>query len=1767
MKTKKLIALIVALTMIASVMPVIGASAADNVITVTATKSMTANICKASVADDDVKYSDSYDISSLYIYHSNWNQRSGYVGFDISNAFTDEQLTDAYTVKNASLTVNCAAVATVKQPAVSLAAIDNTKWSEGVYTEPSELNLPEYNQSTVLTTIPEGCVIVDEQDITSTGEVTFDVTDYLAENYVALKDKGVSFALISITRSIYSTDNIEVLKLLIEGKNGSVKPTLTIEMAKKASVSLELKDPTGKTLKTKDIPNLAEGNSYIPSDEDAPVTMEVNGVLYVRDEVSPLTLEAGVNSVTVTYSATEIQSVAAPENVPSNIAGNEPILPKTLTATAGNGAEIEVPVVWSTDADVNSITEKTTVTYTASVEGYSGKIEAEVLTYPCDHSVETYWYSGDDANSANFAYYNSLGYSYGNGTMIADCDFVANEGENKLIMYGGANTSSYSSTAAPIRFMQNQQNGKYVFEYYDGAWVLSSVPSEVGVNYRLRTEINVTDQTYRAYISADGGEFKEITKGSAKFRGSVSAIDRMLYTGSMEVTSHKTVWVDGYTLLTIRSISSEGVELQDPYTIKYGTGILYTYDSALSTIEKDGNFYIREDIDTYPSKTVTGTNDTLTVVYNSVEMVSSEAPEISVVQGDAVNMPSQIKVTFSDGQSLDFDVTWEDVDTSVPGDYPVKGTIAGFERTAEATVHVKEIVNVPYTSQNTVATNSGGWNWYVEPSGTHIEPGDTLATRYQSGAYSTGGYVFQHDRTYMGWVEDEGTIVVAQYDHDTDEYKRVVVHKQLESDDHNNPAVVILPDGRIMAVYSMHTNEPYMYFRVSKYPEDISEWNDEWFYYCETDTETESSNGYNATYPTVFMVHDDEGITGNDVIYVGWRGVHWKPTFAKFSMPDENGQLSVVMGQTQFANTTYGYSTYDGSDAPNAKTDGGKTDSGRRPYTKYDYDYERNKIYITFTANHPDNDKRNHIYYIYLNIEDQGLYTVKDNFLQPLPKENKQQYASLGAEGTSGQWGIVTVDLVDKYPELLVFDATEQTGQSFNPKSGNVERRGWTWDIKVNEAGEPCIVYADITATPPTENGGLPSQYLEPSDDNSRSHHYYWYARWDSESQEWVKTFLTYAGKWFHENATQERCYSGGLTFDHNAPDANVIYLSIPTMGEYGNVFEIYRWESDDHGATWTIREPLTQNSKTSNARPNAIYNYKQNADGTNAGPRLLWISGEYRYWMNYEYKTGVMTDFAAPGFSAQDDPEMFADAELYVDGEKADALPVSGDEVTLTAKFNVTNISIGDGSAKFALAHYSADNILKGVQTADETIPARSVPQIGMIGAPKTADGGLSTLGDPEAIVEIEYTSAIEEGDRIALFAWDTGVEYPLSSIISLPYEISTDGSSSLMRETFTYEGTEKLVLDENEDTFNGWVAKGYNSSGSVAFDDSSYVAVTKAPFGNTALHIYRTGGEGLMVSHALPDTDGEDYTIEFTMRCIDEMSWNNTDNEGFTLSHGIPTSKGDSENSASAFQFRHKSAWRDENGRGTSGNVRNTIAFDGGSETEIFHNVDLYRDMSGNEELSYSKGTGYYDSENGVYIHDFNDALMTGSLYRVTISVHPALKTVEMSIYDGYRMATYTSAYNSSTSYDWEANPVDTITFSIGSDKWGELYIDNFRVYKTNGSGETIRKASVTTSDGADLLGSAEWTIVPMSGVYVFLNSEGESIDVTGQGTTAGTKVSTYAYNGGDNQKFYIVETEGGYLIRGKQSGKYLSVASDGSVTLQNAAKATVFTIEDIE
>jgi len=73
-------------------------------------------------------------------------------------------------------------------------------------------------------------------------------------------------------------------------------------------------------------------------------------------------------------------------------------------------------------------------------------------------------------------------------------------------------------------------------------------------------------------------------------------------------------------------------------------------------------------------------------------------------------------------------------------------------------------------------------------------------------------------------VTKEGDILIGGIDHD-DEFllEPFLIKKKLQKDDHANPSILILQDGKIAIFYSAH-NGKNMYFRVSKFSEDISSW-------------------------------------------------------------------------------------------------------------------------------------------------------------------------------------------------------------------------------------------------------------------------------------------------------------------------------------------------------------------------------------------------------------------------------------------------------------------------------------------------------------------------------------------------------------------------------------------------------------------------------------------------------------------------------------------------------------------------------------------------------------------------------------------------------------------------------------------------------------------------------------------------------------------------------------------------------------------------------
>ena len=436
----------------------------------------------------------------------------------------------------------------------------------------------------------------------------------------------------------------------------------------------------------------------------------------------------------------------------------------------------------------------------------------------------------------------------------------------------------------------------------------------------------------------------------------------------------------------------------------------------------------------------------------------------------------------------------------------------------------------------------GAWCWFADPRALHYE--------------NKEGTI---NKTYIGYIDIHGNIKAMQYDFQKKEQEEVLIRSYFQPDDHNNPTFLVLPDERIMIFYSRHTDEPCFYYRVSRIPRDITTLGEE--------KRIETKN--NTTYPSPFILSDDP-----EHIYLCWRGIGWHPTIAKLSLPDGKDEVDVVWGPYQIVQST-----------------------GARPYAKY-MSNGKDKIYLTYTTGHPDNELPNFLYFNYIDIKTLQLTDVRGTVLSTI------------ADGTFKV--NKTGDYAKQYPSTVVDNPSE---------------RDWVWQIASDRNGNPVIAMVRIS-------------------DNKESHDYY-YAKWNGH--EWKKTFLINAGGHFHQTPNLEKCYSAGMAIDPS--NVNEVYCSLPVEGKYGKVYEIVRFIMSEDGEVIS-KEAVTKDSQLNNVRPYMI----PASEGTPL--RLTWMYGNYYDWIvslqhPQGYSTGIACDFK--GFPDRKKKKMIAASgkEIRFDPEK----------------------------------------------------------------------------------------------------------------------------------------------------------------------------------------------------------------------------------------------------------------------------------------------------------------------------------------------------------------------------------------------------------------------------------------------------------------------------------------------------------------------------------
>jgi len=415
--------------------------------------------------------------------------------------------------------------------------------------------------------------------------------------------------------------------------------------------------------------------------------------------------------------------------------------------------------------------------------------------------------------------------------------------------------------------------------------------------------------------------------------------------------------------------------------------------------------------------------------------------------------------------------------------------------------------------------DEGAWCWFADPRALH----------YQNENHTI-------DNTYIGYIDVHGNMKAMQINYLSGSADEVLIRSDFQRDDHNNPTFLVLPDERVMIFYSRHTDEACFYYRISQKPGDITT----------LGKEIRLATRDNTTYPSPFILANDP-----THIYLCWRGIRWHPTIGRLNIADlDNDSITFDWGPKQIVQST-----------------------GARPYAKY-ISNGRDKIYMTYTTGHPDNENPNWVYFNYINI----------------PGSDPAQITLTDVTGTalstidSGVHCINTTDYASHYPNAVV---------------NNDNYRNWVWQVSYDAGGNPVIAMVRIN--------------------DDKTVHSYYRLKWNGNA--WTSVFLTDAGGHFHQSPGHELCYSGGMTLDDADPDR--VYCSVPVAG----IYEIIRYTVK--GAS-LVTDTLTRNSTKNNIRPYIISNSGSISD------RLLWMHGDYYDWVvgpNHPegFPTGIRANFALP--------------------------------------------------------------------------------------------------------------------------------------------------------------------------------------------------------------------------------------------------------------------------------------------------------------------------------------------------------------------------------------------------------------------------------------------------------------------------------------------------------------------------------------------------------
>ena len=106
-----------------------------------------------------------------------------------------------------------------------------------------------------------------------------------------------------------------------------------------------------------------------------------------------------------------------------------------------------------------------------------------------------------------------------------------------------------------------------------------------------------------------------------------------------------------------------------------------------------------------------------------------------------------------------------------------------------------------------VLNDNGAWSWFMDER-VIVHQGKLLV-----GSVRSSGQSYRFGDVAAGEI---GACELTVYDLATGVSKVVVLHAPFEQDDHNGPSLHVRPDGRVVAIYSRHSVERKVFWRISQ---------------------------------------------------------------------------------------------------------------------------------------------------------------------------------------------------------------------------------------------------------------------------------------------------------------------------------------------------------------------------------------------------------------------------------------------------------------------------------------------------------------------------------------------------------------------------------------------------------------------------------------------------------------------------------------------------------------------------------------------------------------------------------------------------------------------------------------------------------------------------------------------------------------------------------------------------------------------------------------